>query len=233
MSYLQIQRSRPRHEPKPAPRLAKSERTRAAILDAALAFLWEHPFREMTVSRLMVRTKVGRSAFYQYFQDLHELMEHLVDDLQADIMAGARPWFTGTGEVTGLLRQSLEALIKVGYEKGPILKAVADAAPTDARLERAWSELLHHFDDVVATRIEADQRQGLVPELDARAIARAFTQMDAYSLIEAFGEHPREAPEPLLNAIERIWISTLYGWNQDPSAAPLVRNADELTLAAD
>ena len=39
MSYLQIQRSRPRHEPKPAPRLAKSERTRAAILDAALASL--------------------------------------------------------------------------------------------------------------------------------------------------------------------------------------------------
>jgi len=227
-----MKRSRPRSLPQPVPKLAKSERTRAAILDAALAFLWEHPFREMTVSRLMDRTNVGRSAFYQYFQDLHELMEHLLNDLRADIMTGARPWFTGTGEVTGLLREALEALVRVGYEKGPILKAVADAAPADERLERAWSELLHHFDDVVAARIEADQRQGLIPELDARAVARAFTQMDAYSLIEAFGEHPREAPEPLLNAIERIWISTLYGRKRDTDS-PLVRAADELTMAAD
>jgi len=215
------------------PALAKSERTHAAILDAALEFLWEHPFREMTVSRLMARTQVGRSAFYQYFRDMHELMECLLNDLQEDIMAGAVPWFAGTGEVTGLLRQSLQALVRVGYEKGPILKAVADAAPNDERLERAWLGLLHHFDDVVAARIEADQRQGLIPELNAREIAKAFNRLDAYSLIDAFGEHPREEPGPLLRAIERIWIATLYELKQRDADTPLVRAADELTVAPD
>ena len=61
-------------EPQPVPRIGKSERTRAAILNAALDFLWSHPFRDMTVASLMTSTGVSRSAFYQYFNDLHEVM---------------------------------------------------------------------------------------------------------------------------------------------------------------
>ena len=33
--------------------IRKSERTRAAILNAALDFVWSHPFRDMTVGSLM------------------------------------------------------------------------------------------------------------------------------------------------------------------------------------
>lgn len=187
----------------------------------------------MTVERVMARTNAGRSAFYQYFHDLHELMESLLVDIREDIMVGAVPWFAGTGEVTGLLRESLAALVRVGYEKGPILKAVSDAAPNDERLERAWLDLLRHFDEAVANRIEADQRQGLIPKLDAQGIAKAFNRMDAYLLIDAFGEHPREEPGRLLAAIERIWFSTLYAAKQRESTSRLVRTADELTAAAE
>jgi len=233
MSTSQAIRSRPRILPQPVLKLAKSERTRAAILDGALEFLWEHPFRDMTVNRLMERTSASRPTFYQYFHDLHELMECLLDDLRDDIMAGAVPWFTGTGEVTGLLRQSLEALVRTGYEKGPILKAVADAAPNDERLETAWFEFLSHFDEAVAARIEEDQRQRLISELDAAAIARALNRLDAYSLIEAFGQHPRKKPGPTLGAIERIWISTLYDWRHRDGKTPLIRRSDELTAASE
>jgi len=76
-----------RVEPQPVSRIGKAERTRAAILDAALAFLWGRPFREMTVTRLMESTGVSRSAFYQYFSDLHELMQALQDMLQSEIFA--------------------------------------------------------------------------------------------------------------------------------------------------
>ena len=53
--------------PQPVSRIGKAERTRAAILDAALGFLWLRPFRELTVSELMESTGASRSAFYQYF----------------------------------------------------------------------------------------------------------------------------------------------------------------------
>ena len=62
-------------------KIGKSERTRAAILNSALDFIWSHPFRDLTVSPLMPSTGVGRSAFYSYFRDLHELMEALLESL--------------------------------------------------------------------------------------------------------------------------------------------------------
>ena len=64
------------------PKIGKSERTRAAILDAALEFIWTHPFRDMTVNALMAPTGLSRSAFYQYFNDLHDLMETLLGMLK-------------------------------------------------------------------------------------------------------------------------------------------------------
>ncbi|MDX2473986.1 MAG: TetR/AcrR family transcriptional regulator, partial [Candidatus Krumholzibacteria bacterium] len=57
--------------PQSVPTVSKSARTRASILNAALDFLWSHPFREMTIAALMAGTDVGRSAFYQHFKDLH------------------------------------------------------------------------------------------------------------------------------------------------------------------
>jgi AcrR family transcriptional regulator len=192
-------------------RIGKSDRTRAAIVDGALEFLWSRPFREMTVRSLMASTGVSRSAFYQYFKDVHDLMETLLHEVEAGILEVAAPWFTGEGDPVEQLREALSGLVRVCYQQGPIIRAVADAAPTDARLEKSWTGLLSRFDDVVAARIEADQQSGLIPEFDARPVAVALNRLDAFTLIHAFGRRPRSQPEPVLESITRIWVSTLYG----------------------
>lgn len=119
-------------------RPAKSDRTRAAILDATLKFFWSHPFRDMTVNSLM----------------------------------------TPTG---------------------------------DHRFEQVWPGFPGEFDDAAVDRIEADQAQGLTAEFDARPVAIALTRLNAYTLIEAFGQRPRKKPEPVREALARVWIATLYG----------------------
>jgi AcrR family transcriptional regulator len=197
--------------PEPTPRIGKSERTRAAILDAALEFIWSHPFRDMTVNALMASTGLSRSAFYQYFNDQHDLMETLLDMLQEEIFALTGSWFGGTGDPVILLNESLAGLVEVCYRMGPILRATDDATATDKQLEMAWTQFLGKFDDAVTTRIEADQEQGLIPGFDARPIAIALNRLDAYTLIEAFGQRPRRQPEPVREALARIWTSTLYG----------------------
>ena len=84
--------------PQPSIKIGKSERTRAEILNAALDFIWSHPFRDMTVNLVMTPTGAGRSAFYQYFKDLHDLMESLLDLLKNEVYAVTTPWFEGTGD---------------------------------------------------------------------------------------------------------------------------------------
>ena len=187
----------------------KSDQTRAAILNGALEFLWTQPFREMTVAELMSITGVSRSAFYQYFSDLHELMEILLQGVAEAIFVAADPWFNSEGNAT-LLQQSLARLVEVCYERGPILRAVAEASTTDERLERAWADFLAEFDDAVSNRIEQHQAEGLISKFDARPVAIALNRLDVSLLIHVFGRHPRSNPEPVRGAITRIWMSTLY-----------------------
>jgi len=188
----------------------KSDQTRTAILNSALEFLWAQPFREMTVAELMSITGVGRSAFYQYFKDRHELMETLLQDVGEAIFASAEPWFNGEGNATALLQQSLTGMVEVCFERGPILRAVAEASTSDERLECAWADFLAEFDDAINNKIEQHQAEGLIPTFDARPVAVALNRMDASLVIHAFGRHPRSNPEPVTEAITRIWMSTLY-----------------------
>jgi TetR/AcrR family transcriptional regulator, ethionamide resistance regulator len=46
----------------------KSDKTRAAILSAALEFFWHKPFRDLTVGELMRRVGASRPTFYQYLK---------------------------------------------------------------------------------------------------------------------------------------------------------------------
>jgi AcrR family transcriptional regulator len=165
----------------------------------------------MTVNALMASTGLSRSAFYQYFDDLHDLMETLLDMLNDEVMAVTGTWFTGVGDPIALLNESLTGLVEVCYRLGPILRATDDAAASDKRLEHAWAQFFGQFDDAVTARIEADQEQGLIPNFDARPVAIALNRLDAYTVIEAFGQRPRRQPEPVREAWTRIWISTLYG----------------------
>lgn len=210
MSAITTDPAASRHPHSPD-RPRKSDRTRAEILDAAFKFLWTRPFREMTVNSLMASTPVGRSAFYQYFGDVHELMETLLEFLGDEIVTGATPWFQGAGDPVALLDESLASLVEICHRRGPFLKAVSDAATTDARLEKAWDEFLRRFDDVVGARIAADQAAGLIPVFDPGPLAAALTRMDAYTFIHAFGQHPRSEPQAVRDAITRVWLSSLYG----------------------
>ena len=197
--------------PQPTLKIGKSERTRAAILNSALNFIWSHPFREMTVNSLMVSTGAGRSAFYVYFKDMYELMETLLAMLQDEIFDSAKPWVTGIGDPVTLINEAITGLVQVAYERGPIYRAFADAAATDDRFDKAWTQFLNGFDDAASARIEADQKQGLIPDFEARPVAIALNRLDAYTLIEAFGQHPRRQPKPVREALVQIWVSTLYG----------------------
>ena len=168
----------------------------------------------------MASTGLSRSAFYQYFGDLHDLMQTLLDMLRDEVFAVTGPWFEGRGDPVALLNESLAGLVHVCYRLGTILRGAVDAAATDETFENAWTGFARQFDDTVTARIEADQAQGLIPNFDARPVAIALNRLDAYTLIEAFGQRPRSKTEPVREALARIWISTLYGgeWLENGSS---------------
>ena len=211
MSIIEKSSSHLRVSPQPTLKITKSDRTRAAILNAALEFIWSRPFREMTVNTLMASTDFSRSAFYQYFEDIHKMMETLLHMLAEEIFTSSNVWLDGIGDPVALLNETFEGLTQTCYRHGPFLRAVSDAATTDERFEKDWVQFLGAFDDAGISRIEADQAQGLIAAFDPRSVSVALNRLNAYTLIQAFGQRPRSKPEPVREALARIWISTLYG----------------------
>ena len=200
-----------RASPQPAKKIGKSERTRAEILNSVLDFTWSRPFSEMTVSTLMNSTDHSRSTFYAHFNDLHEPMEAVLDLLKDEIFGAVQPWLVGGGDPVARMSETIEALVRVGYQRGPFLKAISDAAAYDTRFEKSWERFLGEFDTAGTARVRADQAQGLIEEFDPAPVVFALNRMNARTMIAAFGTRPRRRPEPVSIALARIWIAALYG----------------------
>ena len=84
-------------------------------------------------------------------------------------------------------------------------------------------QFLVGFDDAASARIEADQKQGLIPGFEARPVAFALNRLNAYTLLQAFGRHPRMQPGLAREALTRVWISSLYGSERLGKESLLVR----------
>jgi AcrR family transcriptional regulator len=188
-----------------------ADESQREITEAAIRFLLDHPFRELTVDKLMAGTPLSRPAFYQYFEDLHHLIETLLAEMDAALRASANPWITGDGDPIPALRESLRGVAHVCVEYGPVLRTIVEAAPLDAQLECAWSAFLARWDEAVAARIEALQQAGLVAPFDARQMAYALNRLDVAVFADKLGRRPQADPEALVDVVYRIWLSTLYG----------------------
>lgn len=181
-------------------------------MNSAVRFLWEHTFRDLTIGALMEDTPLSRPAFYQYFKDLHDLMEALLREVAAVMHQTANPWISGEGEPIAALKESLKGVVQTTLEHGPVFRAIAEAAPLDERLEKTWSAFMRRWDELVEARIKAQQKQGLISRsLDARRVANALNTLDASLLIVEFGRRPQGNPKDVLDTLHHIWVATLYG----------------------
>ena len=195
----------------PRHRHASADDAKASIVDAAVDFLWDQPFRELTTGELMRRTGLSRPAFYQYFRNLHDLIRTLLIDLQVEMVTASGPWLTSDEERSSALEASLAGVIEVCVRRGPVLRAVVEAAPMDLALEKAWDEFMQRWDGAVASRIVAEQQQGLIdPELDPLEIAHALNRLDAALLVNGFGRRDQDDPKAILRTLHLIWMRTLY-----------------------
>src|SRR5207247_8481588 len=109
----------------------------AEILLAAEELLRELPFREITVEQIMSRTGLKRPAFYAHFRDRHDLVLRVVQHIEGELFAMADMWLKGS-EPDADMQVALEGVATVFVAHGPVLVALADAAGSDARVERAY-----------------------------------------------------------------------------------------------
>jgi TetR/AcrR family transcriptional regulator, ethionamide resistance regulator len=202
-------------------RRRRPEEAERAILAAARSFLERNPFREMTVERVMARTGLSRPAFYAYFRDRYDLVSRVLEGIGGLLFAVDRRWLAGAEEGREEARAVLEDALRRGAETfvryGPVLRAIADAAGQDPRVEEVYRfGLIERLVVSVADRISRDVESGISPkDLDPEETARALVLMTERYLLDAFGRPEgrpsRKKTAAVVAALESVWVRTLYG----------------------
>jgi AcrR family transcriptional regulator len=201
-------------------RRRKPEEAERTILAAGRAFLEKHPFREMTVEGVMVRTGLSRPAFYAYFKDRYDLVTRMLEGIGGLLFALDWRWLSDTPDGTDareVLVEALRAGSRTFVEYGPVLRAISDAAGYDARVEEVYrGGLIERLIAAVAARISRDIEAGVSPDcLNPEQTARALVLMTERYLLDTFGRPERRLSrretEAILDTLEEVWVRTLYG----------------------
>ena len=193
-------------------RRRKPEAAELEILNAAENFLREFPFREMTVDDVMSRTGLSRPSFYEYFRDRSQLVIKLTERLGARNRAIGEIWLRGQQPIEDLRRVMYE-FADLAVTQGHLLRALADAANSDHKVETNYRKEIETTIDGVAQRIREDMARGLTSlhGIDPHNIASALIIMSHNYFIEKLGRRPQANPKTVADTLSAIWMRVLYG----------------------
>ena len=179
-------------------------------MEAAEQLLKERPFRELTVDEVMRRTGLSRPSFYVYFKDRHELVLRIVEHVQGEILKSANRWYDAVGGGPGVLREALAGTVNVYGSHAAVMRALADAAVDDRRVEEAYTALVNGFVDITARHVEQEIDAGLIAPVDAREAAKALIWMTERYLYHSFGPPHRVTASRVHETLAALWNRSLY-----------------------
>jgi AcrR family transcriptional regulator len=183
--------------------------TRRTILAAADRLLRERPFRELSIDALMSQTGLTRTAFYRHFDDVTEVVLRLLDDIGGELMTVAEQWSMDAGAAApGPAREALGAAVNFFVQHGPLVRAVAEAASADERIEAAYRGSQEHFIELTVEALDRLVAEGRLDVPDTRSLARALNLMNQAYLLETFGREAGD-PELALATLELIWLGAV------------------------
>jgi AcrR family transcriptional regulator len=96
-------------------------------------------FSSTTVDRLAEAAGISRASFYLNYRDKADLVTHLFDEVQSEIIAAAGQWFKNAGSTTYPdIRKSLAGILGVYRDHYVILSAMQQTALTNMEVAERW-----------------------------------------------------------------------------------------------
>ena len=195
----------------PRRRRRTSEEAAHEIVEAAEAFLRERPFRDLTVDEVMRRTALSRPSFYVHFRDRHDLVLRVTQHIGAELFEVSDRWYKGEGDGPALVQAAVEGVVGVYERHGPVLRALADAAADDPRVEETYGGLVRSFVDATAQHVARETAAGRMPPLPhPDQVATALVATTEGYLRATLGRTRTEPAETIVAALATVWIRTLY-----------------------
>jgi AcrR family transcriptional regulator len=191
------------------PRRRRSpEEAEREILDAGERLLRRCSLHELTVRAVMDETTLSRNSFYVYFSDRYDLVGRLVGRLRANVNQTMGE-FLSAEEPALAGRQALYAAAQMYMEHGRMLRALQEAAKSDAGAARAWEEFTRPAYEGVVARVREEIEKGRAGDTDPEQLVRTLFTMTRASFFE-LADDPNPDIDRLVDALHRIWQRALF-----------------------
>jgi AcrR family transcriptional regulator len=188
----------------------RREQVRMQIIAAADAALRRAPYRELSVEELMAAAGLPRTIFYRHFDDLADVVVRLLEEAGAELYQHEqRLAAVGDDEPDGI-RHALEAPVRSFSLHGPLLRAVAEAASHDERIDAGYRALVQRFEQLIEAFLRALAERGQTRLADPAQTARALNLMNLAYLLDVFGTiEQKVSPEVALQTLTEIWVGAI------------------------
>ena len=169
---------------------------REQILEVARRELKAKPFRDLSVDELMQATGLSRTAFYRYFPDREAVLVDLLEEVWGALAEARDVEFAGDDPVR---TPSMVGLAQLLADNRGVLKAIADSAPGDEDVERAYRSFMYSYwiDDLTARVVEA-QRLGMAAGLDPELTGEALGWMAERMVTQSLDRDPSEVLDTIV-----------------------------------
>ena len=192
--------------------------TRQQILAATEGLLEECGASALSVSLIMSRAGISRTAFYRHFTGVYDVVASVLARIASELAEESGDWFSdpnaiGSPDVIyGNTLRSGRAIKR----RAKLMCAITDAAGLDESLRDLWRNgLIQGRIDATASAIRRDQAVVMIDaRIDPDATALALTLMSQQVALELLGRQGGDA-EDYARIAAPIWEAVLFGTRTD------------------
>lgn len=198
-----------------APDIAESE-----ILEAAERLLRRVPFRKLTIGGLMATTGLRRPSFYQYFDDLYQVLARLAQrhvkivsqytERYAERILNMSDVAIASEEGAATRRGQWLELCKAYRRNRHFHRLLIRSSALDPEVRRIYRSYVGEMAQQIADLIRRLQGRGIATSLDPDETGLALHLMTEAYMFEKI-DGPASDVEKVANTIERIWEKVVYG----------------------
>ncbi|RVT43858.1 TetR/AcrR family transcriptional regulator [Sphingobium algorifonticola] len=160
-----------------APRTARGERTRRAILDAAAAEFGEKGFHEGSISGITRRAGCALGSFYTYFDTKDAVFRALVTDMSAQVRDYVGPRIAAAPDQISAEREGLLSFLEFARAHKEIYRIIDEAEFVDQAAYRSHYETTV---DRITRRLRAAADRGEVRDDITEVHAWAIMGMNVF-----------------------------------------------------
>jgi AcrR family transcriptional regulator len=193
-----------------APEVAESE-----ILEAAERLLRRAPFRKLTIGALMATTGLRRPSFYQYFDDLYDVLARLAQrhvkalfqdtEQYADRLLNISDPNMRREESDAIRRAELIRVCKAHRKDRHFYRLLFRGAAMDPAVERIYRNYIRSIAEHTADLIRQVQRRGTAIQLDPDETALALCLMTELYIFEKVVDGHTSDLERVADTLKKIW----------------------------